>query len=341
MIYRETASNPARGEDLFHLTVGFRLRLAILMLGGGMLVMFLIGGSRFSFMWVVLGGATNYISDPALSYLSGRLQFGLVGAIVTAQRLIPLVMLVALAGWTSDILPGACYFVGATTTSLYALGAAGLQRRRLGFDRKAVFQALHVSWPLAALSLGEALAIRITTLLLGLLRGAALAGVYTPIASLTYGAASLAMAAFQPLIPVLADRDMPSISRSIVRFSVVLFVGFSLAAVLAQVVLESGYVLVFGSQPSGQVLRAFRLLVVGLVPWIMSVWFIMHMQVLRDYRAVLWPSLIGTFALVVTGVPLVSVYGIVGAAIASLLGDTLRMIFAGGWLIRSARRAHT
>jgi O-antigen/teichoic acid export membrane protein len=339
IIYRETAADPVEGERLFRLVVAWKLRLSGFLLLGAIPVMLISGGSRATFVLVVLGGCTNYASDPALSYLSGRLRFGIVGIVGVAQRSMPLVMLLGLHAWHSPLLPAISYFVGASSTSLYIIRVAGLRRRRLVFDGGAVRQVLRLSWPLAAASLGDAVALRITTLFLGLFRGATVTGSYTPIASVASGAGSLASAAFQPLIAVLGDRDLVSVSARFIRATAALFVALLVGAAFGQAILGGGYHVVFGVQPIGRVLPALRLLVLGLVPWIMSTWFMIYMQVLRDYRAALWPSLAGTGVLVVVGVPAIIIYGIVGAAATSLLADTVRMALGVHWFLRRARGA--
>jgi len=337
IIYRETAGDPDEGKRLFHLAVAWRLRLSVFLLVGSLPVMLLTGGSRTTFLFVVLGGVTNYVSDPALSYLAGRLRFVLIGIIGVVQRGLPLILLLAFAPWQAPILPGVFYFAGAVSTSLYILGAARLDRRRLTFDFAAVRQVLRQSWPLATASLGDAVALRTTTLLLGLFGGATAAGAYTPIASLAYGGAGLAYSAFQPLIAVLGARERPALSHRLLWVTGALMSGLLISAGVIQLLLPNIYLLFFGGAPSGTALLSFRLLVVGLVPWIMSVWFTIHMQVVREYRAALRPSLVGTIALVVIGVPLIFMYGIRGAAATSLVGDFLRMVLGGLWFVRRVR----
>jgi O-antigen/teichoic acid export membrane protein len=342
ILYRETAADLEEGTRLFHIVTAWRFRLCGLLILGSLPILYLTGGNPATFLCVVAGGATNYLSDPALSYLGGQLRILQVSVVTAAQRAIPLVLLLVALTWRSPALPGISYFVGAATTSFYIARAAGLHwNHLLAFDGQGIRKALRLSWPLAAASLGDALALRITTLLLGVFRGASAAGTYTPVANVAYGSAALAYSGFQPLIAVLGDRDSPFLSRRVRRATVGLFAGLLVAGGASQLFLADLYELLFDEDPSGTALDALRILVVGLVPWIMSVWFTIYMQVLRDYRATLLPSLVGTLSLIFIGIPLILRYGIAGAAMTSLLGDTLRMLWGARWFINQARKSQS
>lgn len=210
LTYRMAALDPIEGVR--HWRTGSRYRVATspgLVLLAALLFSLRDFDARTGIL-VALGAATNYATEPSVSLLTGRGRIRLVSGLGLAQKVLPLLLLLAPVGI------GPAYLIGSTTTSVVALVLA----RRLVTDHGRVPMRVLFSqgWALGMVGVGDAIQGRGLALVLAIVGREALATTMAVPTSLTSGLGVMGYAAQYPTVALLGtERDLDPKGRRALR----------------------------------------------------------------------------------------------------------------------------
>lgn len=337
VIYREAEAKPEAALDLAAHATSFRALLTLPLLVVALVIQKAIRADSLTYLAVVLGGLSNFITEPAAALLSGRRRFALVATMATIQKAVPFVVLLTYPGRQPLWLAGAAYFFATSCTSVYLYFGAGLHAR-MTFSFTKVRKMVRETWYIGVANVGEALSLRLTTIILGVLATQAEVGLFAPIVQSSLGLAGILYTAMTPIIPLLSEDDAYK-RGSLLRITLWLGLALLLAAMIAQPLLAFGYRIVFGSQPLSEVLVSLRLLVIALAPLMVTRWISLLMILHRDYRAVMTTTLIVGSSNLILGTIGIGLWGIAGAGGVVLASESLGLVFVTQWFVRSERRS--